>query len=197
MPLGDFVSSKGQSAPRRVGVALRSAADASLARLASNSYDRCGTITPETIDSATARQTRARAGTRGGGGGDGGDGYKNNVRFRMDGMDLSHYFRGTPGKDRESMILPYRGCLVRSPRFRLNVGGGVSEFYDIPITSDRERYGEKKVTGPEFDEKRKELQALIDREMAKPPLYDGAIKSEFSPKLKDDKKSKNSEGKTD
>ncbi len=119
------------------------------------------------------------------------------LKAEVDGMDLSHYFRGTPGKDRESMILPYRGCLVRSPRFRLNVGGGVSEFYDIPITSDRERYGEKKVTGPEFDEKRKELQALIDREMAKPPLYDGAIKSEFSPKLKDDKKSKNSEGKTD
>lgn len=113
------------------------------------------------------------------------------LKAEVDGMDLSHYFYGTPGKVREYMILPYRGCLIRDERFRLNVGGGKEQFYDIPITSNKERYSEKKVTNPEFDEKRKRMKAIIDQEMAKPSLYDGAVNGNASdPKFQKGRKGK-------
>ena len=90
----------------------------------------------------------------------------------VDGMDLSHNFLGTEGDDREYIVMPFRGLYVRDKRFRLHEDG---RMYDIPVTSDQERYSEKEATNPEHEPDRKRLQALIDQYQSQPPLYDGPI----------------------
>ena len=90
----------------------------------------------------------------------------------VDGMNLSHTFLGTEGKDREYIIMPYKGFYVRDKRFRLHADG---RMFDIPVTSDIERYSEKETKNTEYEAQRKHLQALIDKYQALPKLYNGAI----------------------
>ena len=90
----------------------------------------------------------------------------------VDGMDLSHNFLGKEGKNREYIVMPYKGFYVRDKRFRLHADG---RFFDIPVTSDKERYAEKETKNPEYEPQRKKLQALIDKYMNKPALYSGPL----------------------
>jgi arylsulfatase A len=106
---------------------------------------------------------------------------------QLDGMDLSHVLLGKEGKDREQVFINYgRGYFVRESRFRLNQDG---KLYDIPVTSDKERYSEKVSTDPVHETDRRRLQTALDEFQA--------IKSEISPELKGGKKSKTSKGKPD
>ena len=92
----------------------------------------------------------------------------------VDGMDLSHLLVGRNGRDREQVFINYgRGFFVRDKSFRLNQDGN---FYDIPVTSDRRRYSERKVDGPDFKSERERLQVLLDEFMS--------IESEFSNRSK-------------
>ena len=89
----------------------------------------------------------------------------------VDGMDLSHNFLGKEGTNREYIVMPYKGFYVRDKRFRLHADG---RMFDIPVTSDKERYSEKETKNPEYEPQRKKLQALIDKYINKPALYSGA-----------------------
>ena len=101
---------------------------------------------------------------------------------RLDGMDLSHVLLGKEGKDREQVFINFgRGYFVRENRFRLNQDG---KLYDIPVTSDKERYSEKVTTDPAHEVDRLRLQADLDQFLA--------IEREISPELKSGKKSKTS-----
>ncbi|MEM7143512.1 MAG: sulfatase-like hydrolase/transferase [Verrucomicrobiota bacterium] len=90
----------------------------------------------------------------------------------VDGMDLSHYFVGQDGEDREYIVMPYKGFYVRDKRFRLHADG---RMFDIPVTSDQERYSEKETTNPEHEPERERLQALIDQYQSQPALYEGSV----------------------
>lgn len=79
-----------------------------------------------------------------------------------------------------------KGYFVREKQLRLNQDG---ELYDIPVTSDKERYSEKVTTDPAHEADRRRLQSALNQFIA--------IKSEISPKLKGGKKSKTSTGKAD
>ena len=69
------------------------------------------------------------------------------------------------------MFINYgRGYFVRESRFRLNQDG---KLYDIPVTSDKERYSEKVSTDPVHETDRRRLQTALDEFQA--------IKSEISP----------------
>lgn len=93
----------------------------------------------------------------------------------VDGMDLSHYLLGKEGKDREQVLMCFKnGYYVRDKRFRLNEDGNL---YDIPVTSDKERYSEKVTTNPEYNAERERLQKILNEYMALPPLYNGAAGS--------------------
>lgn len=107
----------------------------------------------------------------------------------VDGMDLSHNFLGTEGKDREYIVMPFKGFYVRDKRFRLDADG---RMFDIPVTSDKERYSEKETKNPEHEPHRKRLQALIDQYQSLPPLYDGTITVEGfeAPELTEQQKQK-------
>ena len=107
----------------------------------------------------------------------------------VDGMDLSHNFLGTEGKDREYIVMPYKGFYVRDKRFRLHADG---RMFDIPVTSDKERYSEKETKNPEHAPHRKRLQALIDKYNALKPLYNGAqlVEGIEEPELSDETKEK-------
>jgi arylsulfatase A-like enzyme len=99
---------------------------------------------------------------------------------KLDGMDLSHVLLGKEGKDREQVLINHgRGYFVRESRFRLNQDG---KLYDIPVTSDKERYSEKVTTDPAHETDLIRLQAALDQFLA--------IKSEISPELKGGKKTK-------
>jgi len=105
----------------------------------------------------------------------------------VDGMDLSHNFLGTEGKDRDYIVMPFKGFYVRDKRFRLDADG---RMFDIPVTSNKERYSEKETKNPEHEPDRKRLQALIDQYQSLPPLYDGAVKVEGfeAPELTEEQK---------
>jgi arylsulfatase A-like enzyme len=104
---------------------------------------------------------------------------------KLDGMDLSHVFLGKEGKDREQVFINHgRGYFVRESRFRLNQDG---KLYDIPVTSDKERYSELITTDPAHETDRRRLQAALDQFLA--------IKSEISPELKGGKRAKPSKKK--
>jgi len=93
---------------------------------------------------------------------------------QLDGMDLSHLLLDKDGKDREQVFINFgRGYFVRESRFRLNQDG---KLYDIPVTSDKERYSEKVTTDPAYEADRLRLQAALDRFRA--------IQCEIPPELK-------------
>lgn len=94
------------------------------------------------------------------------------LKAEVDGMNLSHNLLGTEGKNREYIVMPFRGFYVRDKRFRLHVDG---RMFDIPVTSDKERYIEKETKNPEYAPQRKHLQSLIEKYQALPKLYDGSI----------------------
>ena len=83
---------------------------------------------------------------------------------KVDGLNLSHNLIGTKGKGREHLLINFgKGYFVRDERFRLNQDG---KLYDIPITSDHERYSEKVTIDPRHDAHRKRLQKLLEEFMA-------------------------------
>jgi arylsulfatase A len=99
---------------------------------------------------------------------------------KLDGMDLSHVLLGKEGKDREQVFINHgRGYFVRESRFRLNQDG---KLYDIPVTSDKERYSEQVTTDPAHEADRHRLQTALDQFLA--------IKSEISSEHKGGKKPK-------
>ncbi|MDD7987263.1 sulfatase-like hydrolase/transferase [Lentisphaera marina] len=96
---------------------------------------------------------------------------------KVDGMDLSHNLFGEEGKNREYIKMNYKkGFFVRDKRFRLHEDG---KFYDIPVTSDKERYSEKLSDNPEHESRRKQLQTVLDEFMA--------IEQEYGSKAKKNK----------
>ncbi len=64
---------------------------------------------------------------------------------------------------------------VRDKRFRLDEKGNL---YDIPVTSDLERYSEKIAESSECQSERAVLQSLLDEFMSQPALYNGQVKKE-------------------
>ncbi|VGO18547.1 sulfatase-like hydrolase/transferase [Pontiella sulfatireligans] len=80
--------------------------------------------------------------------------------YDVSGMDLSHNFLNTAGKDRDFIYLGWEGGLymVRDKRFRLHEDG---RFYDIPVTSNEARYSEKKVSPADFPEASQRLQTAM------------------------------------
>lgn len=82
----------------------------------------------------------------------------------VDGIDLSHNLLGTEGQDRNYIFINKgKGYYVRDRRFRLNEDG---KFYDVPVTSNEERYSEKVSKNPEHAPHREELQVILDELMA-------------------------------
>lgn len=75
----------------------------------------------------------------------------------LSGRDLSHYFTGGEGEDRDHIFVCYgRNYFVRTDKWRLHNTGNL--FY-LPTTSNQERYAEKK---KESEKHRIKLQALLD-----------------------------------
>ena len=108
------------------------------------------------------------------------------VDRKLDGMDLSHHLVGGNGKDRELVLINYgRGYFVRDKRFRLNQTG---KFYDIPVTSDKERYSEKETDDPQHDAQRQRLQKVLADFMS--------IEREFEKTGSSDSKSKDKKKKS-
>jgi arylsulfatase A len=99
----------------------------------------------------------------------------------VDGMDLSHNLLGGEGEDQEYVYMAFKnGFYVRDKRFRLNEDG---KLYDIPVTSDRERYSEKITSSPEHEVDRKRLQPLLDKFTAIPLMqYKDAPTEKFKRK---------------
>ncbi|MEM7391644.1 MAG: sulfatase-like hydrolase/transferase [Verrucomicrobiota bacterium] len=78
---------------------------------------------------------------------------------KVDGLDLSHTFSGKKGQDREYVQIAYgSGFFVRDKRFRLHQDG---RLYDIPVTSDKERYSERLSKNPEHAGHRARLQTTL------------------------------------
>ncbi|MDX1315210.1 MAG: sulfatase-like hydrolase/transferase, partial [Eudoraea sp.] len=91
----------------------------------------------------------------------------------VDGLDLSHYFLGKEGQDREYIFMSFKKYFyVRDKRFRLDEAGNL---YDIPVTSDIERYSENIVKSSEYQSERAQLQTLLDEFMSQPALYSGQV----------------------
>lgn len=67
-----------------------------------------------------------------------------------------------------------KGYFVRDQRFRLHEDG---RLYDIPVTSDKERYSESESSGPEHESHRQRLQGILDAFMAITDEYGGATDS--------------------
>ena len=88
----------------------------------------------------------------------------------IDGMDLSHNFLGKAGKDREHVLINHGGgFFVRDKRFRMNKDSKKNvdgTLYDIPVTSDKERYSENVSTNPEHEPHRRRLEKILDEFMA-------------------------------
>jgi len=109
---------------------------------------------------------------------------------KIDGMDLSHHLLGKKGDDREHVLINHgRGYFVRDKRFRLNQDG---KFYDIPVTSDHERYSEKTTTDPKHDDHRQRFQTILDGFMSIKREYEklGSEDSRGRGKKKKSKKQK-------
>jgi len=89
----------------------------------------------------------------------------------VDGMNLSHNLLGTKGEDRERVLIAYKGgqYFVREKRFRLNVsakGKQTETLYDIPVSSDAERYSEAVCASPEHESTRQRLRGVLDAFMS-------------------------------
>lgn len=82
----------------------------------------------------------------------------------VDGMDLAHNLFGQQGANREQVLINYgKGYFVRDHQFRLHQNGN---FFDIPTTSDKERYSENQVVDGRHANRRMHLQAILDDFMA-------------------------------
>ncbi|MEM7474262.1 MAG: sulfatase-like hydrolase/transferase [Planctomycetota bacterium] len=81
----------------------------------------------------------------------------------VDGMDLSHNLMGGEGESRKYVMMSYRKeYFVRDARFRLHDDG---RLYDVPVTSNGERYSEKQAaTG--FLKERQRLTEVLNRLMS-------------------------------
>ena len=65
-----------------------------------------------------------------------------------------------PGTDRDHFFMFYKKqAFVRDHRFRLNDRG---ELFDIPVTSDATRYRERITTDPGHDDRKAEMQKLLE-----------------------------------
>ena len=75
----------------------------------------------------------------------------------VSGRDLSHYFTGGEGEDRDHVFVCYgRNYFVRTDKWRLHNTG---DLYYIPVSSNEERYAEKK---KQSEKHRAKLQAMLD-----------------------------------
>ena len=84
----------------------------------------------------------------------------------IDGLDLSHNLFNQPGQDRMFFQMAFEGgCyFIRDRRYRLHEDG---RLYDIPVTSDRKRYGMKVVgESAKHTDARRQLQRKLDEFMA-------------------------------
>ncbi len=87
----------------------------------------------------------------------------------LDGMDLSHNLFGKDGKNREHVLMNFKkDFFVRGSRFRLHQDGAL---YDCAVTSDKERYSEKRTAASEHQADRERLRKILNGLMA--------IKQEF------------------
>jgi arylsulfatase A len=97
----------------------------------------------------------------------------------VDGFDLSHILLGEKGIDREHVFIIWKtGAFVRENRFRLNSNGKTSpdgKLYEIPVTSNQERYSEKVTT--EHEKERHRLKAILEAYMAIPQEYHVATRA--------------------
>jgi len=83
---------------------------------------------------------------------------------KLDGMDLSHNLFGDRGKNRDHVLINFKkGYFVRDKRLRLNQTG---VLYDIPVSSDKERYSEKKAASDDDSSNRQRLQSILNDFMA-------------------------------
>ncbi|MBI1372496.1 MAG: sulfatase-like hydrolase/transferase [Phycisphaera sp.] len=88
------------------------------------------------------------------------------------------YLMGTDGRDRDHVLVNLKkGYFVRDARFRLNQDG---KLYDIPITSDKERYSEHQAASSDFSTDRERLQPILNAFMS--------IESEYKPADEDSSK---------
>ena len=85
-------------------------------------------------------------------------------------MDLSHLLIGGEGTNRKHVLINYgRGFFVREKRFRLNQDG---KLYDIPVSSNQERYSEKLSANPKHEAERDRMQKILDEFMKIQPSND-------------------------
>lgn len=66
------------------------------------------------------------------------------MKYTVDGMDLSHVLLGRSGKDRDYVYIGWEGGLymVRDKRFEIHENG---KFFEVPVSSNEERYSEKEI----------------------------------------------------
>jgi len=94
------------------------------------------------------------------------------VERQVDGKNLSHYLLGTEGIDRDHAFVTWKtGAFVREHRFRLKSersrsAGLETLLYDIPMSSNVERYGEKVADAPRFADERQRLEPILENYMA-------------------------------
>lgn len=87
------------------------------------------------------------------------------LEYQVDGLDLSHNFYGTPGKNRDYFNMAFEGdCyFVRTDRFRLHEDG---RFYEVPVTRNETRYSMDAVDDPKAHvSSRTFLQSKLDEFM--------------------------------
>ena len=82
----------------------------------------------------------------------------------VDGMDLSHNLLGKPGNDREYAYLGWEGghFMVRNKRFEIHED---KRFYDVPVSSNKERYSEKEIDPKSFPETYKRMNKVMQEYM--------------------------------
>ena len=91
------------------------------------------------------------------------------VADEVDGVNLSHSLFNRKGTDRKFVLMSYKdGFFIRDKRFRLHEDG---KFYDIPVSSILERYGEKISTNPEHNAVRERMQKTLDEFMKIEAIY--------------------------
>lgn len=97
----------------------------------------------------------------------------------VDGMDLSHLLHAGEGKNRDHVFMAYKGgqYFVREHRLRLSQGSKkkekkvTEELYDIPVTSNQERYSEKIADEKSFESERERLKKIMEAHQAIPREY--------------------------
>ena len=88
------------------------------------------------------------------------------IKHQIDGMDLSHNFFNSPGKDRDHFFMAFEGDVyfVRDKRFRLHEDG---RFYDVAIAGNESRYAMNVVSDSKQNANhRRQLQHRLDEFMS-------------------------------